>query len=145
MILVVSLAAMPITATLSCVSAASELRAALQQRAAGLGVKRLVQRAVCISLTDVAFGIFWVVPTTRIRLRTGEIRSYGVAILAPNPMLHLLLALAVISAVARVAGTLFRRLGQAPVIGEIVGGICLWPLLLGGIAPKAWQSRRTPA
>jgi Kef-type K+ transport system membrane component KefB len=41
------------------------------------------------------------------------------------------LALAVVLVVARVVGSLFRRVGQPAVIGEIVAGIALGPSLLG--------------
>lgn len=44
----------------------------------------------------------------------------------------LLLALAVIVTVARLLGALARRLGQPPVIGEIIGGILLGPTLFDG-------------
>ncbi len=50
-------------------------------------------------------------------------------------LLHVLLALAVVLAAARLLGGLFRRLGQAPVIGEVVVGILLGPSLLGRLAP----------
>jgi Kef-type K+ transport system membrane component KefB len=43
-----------------------------------------------------------------------------------------LLAVALIVVVARAAGWLFERLGQPPVIGEIVAGLALGPTLLGG-------------
>lgn len=42
--------------------------------------------------------------------------------------------------VARLAGTLFRRIGQPPVIGEVVAGIALGPSLLGG-----WSGALFPA
>src|SRR4029077_17653617 len=35
-------------------------------------------------------------------------------------------------------GALFRRIGQPPVIGEIVAGILLGPSLLGAVAPHAF-------
>jgi Kef-type K+ transport system membrane component KefB len=38
---------------------------------------------------------------------------------------------AVVIVVARLAGALFRRIGQPPVIGEVVAGIALGPSLLG--------------
>jgi Kef-type K+ transport system membrane component KefB len=52
-----------------------------------------------------------------------------------SALLHILLALAAIIAVARVMGALFRLLRQPPVIGEIIGGIFLGPSILGRIAP----------
>lgn len=51
-------------------------------------------------------------------------------------LLHVLLAMAVIIAVARILGNVFRRLHQPPVVGEVVAGILLGPSLLGAIAPE---------
>src|SRR5262245_53010989 len=45
-------------------------------------------------------------------------------------LLHVLLALVVIIVAARSVGFVFRRLGQPPVIGEIIAGILLGPSLL---------------
>jgi Kef-type K+ transport system membrane component KefB len=49
-----------------------------------------------------------------------------------------LLELAVIIGVARLGAALAQRLGQAAVIGEIVGGILLGPSLFGWVAPQAF-------
>ena len=82
------------------------------------------------------------------------IRLQGVELAAPPPagatvfgvaraghqidiLLHVLLALVVIIVAARVVGFVFRRLGQPPVIGEIIAGILLGPSLLGRLAPEA--------
>lgn len=43
-----------------------------------------------------------------------------------------LAGVAVVIIVARMAGALFRRIGQPPVIGEVIAGIALGPSLLGG-------------
>ena len=51
-------------------------------------------------------------------------------------LLHLLLALLLVVAVAQLAGQLFRRIGQPPVIGEMFAGILLGPSLLGRLAPE---------
>ena len=75
------------------------------------------------------------------------IRSFGETLAAPPPssaeagvggpagqvdvILHLLLALAAVIAVAQVLGKLFVHLHQPPVIGEVVAGILLGPSLLG--------------
>lgn len=42
-----------------------------------------------------------------------------------------LLDVAIILGVARLVGALFRRIGQPPVVGEILAGLALGPLLLG--------------
>ena len=52
-------------------------------------------------------------------------------------LLHLLLALFVVLVAARLVGLVFRRLGQPPVIGEVVAGILLGPSLLGRAWPQA--------
>jgi Kef-type K+ transport system membrane component KefB len=51
-------------------------------------------------------------------------------------LLHVLLAMVIIIAAARILGYVFRRLNQPPVIGEVVAGILLGPSLFGLIAPE---------
>ena len=51
------------------------------------------------------------------------------------PLPRLLLQLMVIVFMARALGTVARRLGQPPVIGEIAAGVLLGPSLLGWMAP----------
>jgi Kef-type K+ transport system membrane component KefB len=55
-------------------------------------------------------------------------------------MPHLLLQLAVILATARVLALVLARLGQPPVIGEMIAGIVLGPIVFGALAPDthAW-------
>jgi Kef-type K+ transport system membrane component KefB len=48
---------------------------------------------------------------------------------------HFFLALAVILAACRLAGLVAQRLGQPPVVGEMIAGVVLGPSLLGRIAP----------
>jgi Kef-type K+ transport system membrane component KefB len=55
----------------------------------------------------------------------------------PDTFLHVLLALAAVIIAARALGTLFRKLHQPPVIGEIIAGILLGPSLLGRVFPAA--------
>jgi Kef-type K+ transport system membrane component KefB len=50
---------------------------------------------------------------------------------------HVLLALLIIIALARLMGWLFRKIHQPPVIGEVVAGIVLGPSLLGRVWPEA--------
>src|SRR5215210_479803 len=52
-----------------------------------------------------------------------------------EPLTVLLLQIIVIVAAARLLGALFHRIGQPPVIGEMVAGILLGPSLLGLVAP----------
>ncbi len=52
-------------------------------------------------------------------------------------MLHVLIALSVIVAVARAGGIVFRFLRQPAVVGEIIAGIMLGPSLLGRVWPAA--------
>ncbi len=51
--------------------------------------------------------------------------------------LHVLLALAVVVIAGRLLGKALARLGQPPVIGEVLSGILLGPSLLGRLAPGA--------
>lgn len=45
-------------------------------------------------------------------------------------------ALLIVILVTRIVGTLFKRMGQPQVIGEVVGGILLGPSFLGAVAPQ---------
>jgi len=54
-----------------------------------------------------------------------------------HPLSLLLLQVLLIVVAARSLGSLFRRIGQPPVIGEMVAGILLGPSLLGWVAPAA--------
>lgn len=49
---------------------------------------------------------------------------------------HVLLTLAAMVALGFLLGRLFRFIGQPPVIGEVVAGLCLGPSLLGAISPE---------
>ena len=53
-----------------------------------------------------------------------------------NPLSTLLLQIIVIIVIARVFGAIFRRVGQPPVMGEMVAGITLGPSVLGLAAPQ---------
>jgi len=60
----------------------------------------------------------------------------------PN-LFTLVLQIAVILAVCRIAGTLFRKIHQPRVVGEMFAGILLGPSLLGWVAPQ-WSSYLFP-
>jgi K+:H+ antiporter len=53
-----------------------------------------------------------------------------------SPLSVLLLQIIVIIVVAKLFGSVFRRLGQPPVMGEMVAGIALGPSLLGLFSPQ---------
>jgi Kef-type K+ transport system membrane component KefB len=57
---------------------------------------------------------------------------------------HVLVALAVVIITARVLGTVFKHLGQPPVIGEVMAGILLGPSFLGSVAPGVSASLLPP-
>src|SRR5437588_5476954 len=56
---------------------------------------------------------------------------------ARSPLSILLLQVVIIVAAARILGTLFFRIKQPPVIGEMIAGILLGPSLLGMVVPRA--------
>jgi Kef-type K+ transport system membrane component KefB len=62
---------------------------------------------------------------------------------AATAMPHLLLQLAVILATARVLAALLRRLGQPAVIGEMIAGFVLGPIVFGALAPE-WHAALFP-
>jgi Kef-type K+ transport system membrane component KefB len=53
-----------------------------------------------------------------------------------SPLSTLLLQIIVIIVIARLFGSIFRRLGQPPVMGEMVAGITLGPSVLGLVSPQ---------
>jgi len=55
---------------------------------------------------------------------------------ARSPLSILLLQIIVIITAAKICGSIFRRIGQPPVMGEMVAGIALGPSLLGALAPN---------
>ncbi|HVW00016.1 MAG TPA: cation:proton antiporter [Planctomycetaceae bacterium] len=55
----------------------------------------------------------------------------------PEILLHVLITLAVVAAAGLVLGSLCARIGQPPVIGEVIGGILLGPSFLGALSPAA--------
>ncbi|MGH2793656.1 MAG: cation:proton antiporter [Actinomycetota bacterium] len=61
-----------------------------------------------------------------------------VAALTPSEVnVHVLIALAIIIAAARIAGWAISKIGQPRVHGEILGGILMGPSLLGVVWPEA--------
>ncbi len=57
-----------------------------------------------------------------------------------DALIHVMIALAIITLLARLMGGIFRRyLHQPPVIGEILAGLMLGPSLLGALSPAAYE------
>jgi Kef-type K+ transport system membrane component KefB len=67
--------------------------------------------------------------------RAGIVQELADNLKQPLPLL--LLQIVVIVIAARALASLFRRIGQPPVIGEMIAGILLGPSLLGALAPAA--------
>lgn len=60
--------------------------------------------------------------------------------LGQTSLLCLLLQLIILLVVARGLAELMKRIGQPPVIGELMAGILLGPSLLGALSPKLFQT-----
>jgi Kef-type K+ transport system membrane component KefB len=60
-------------------------------------------------------------------------------------LFHVLLTLAAVVALGHLLGRLFRRIGQPPVIGEVIAGLALGPSLLGVISPHTMNWFIPPA
>src|SRR5947209_4462328 len=60
------------------------------------------------------------------------------ALVAPNALLHVLLALSAVIVVGGILGRLLQVVGQPPIIGEILAGIVLGPSLLGRVLPEVF-------
>ncbi len=55
----------------------------------------------------------------------------------PDALLHVLVALVAVMVVGRLLSSVFRRVGQPAVIGEVVAGLVLGPSVLGQLWPEA--------
>jgi Kef-type K+ transport system membrane component KefB len=90
------------------------------------------------------------------------IRAYGIGLEAPpveppavkqatgvagvsHPLLHVLLTMVAVILLGRALAMVMRFLGQPPVIGEVLAGICLGPSLLGQLAPGAVELLMPPS
>jgi Kef-type K+ transport system membrane component KefB len=91
-----------------------------------------------------AIGLFLLIDRFGLTLAAPPAESTGSAVSAAvelvpqaDPVVHVLVALTAVLIAGRILGTLFRYIGQPPVIGEVVGGILLGPSFLGRVWPDA--------
>ncbi len=99
-------------------------------------LKMVLAYGAMIAATVVLFRVICIVGrglTAPAALRPAAVPQSSVA--SGDVLYHVLLALVLILVATRAVGALFRRLGQPPVVGEVLAGILLGPSLLGHIAP----------
>ncbi len=103
-----------------------------------------------VLLIIVFVGGIWIVLSTGTRLNSGTQTKTTVAVTSPitsltegfnqnfrNPVSILLMQIVVIIVMAGLFGRLFRKIGQPPVMGEMIAGIVLGPSVLGFFFPEA--------
>jgi len=97
-----------------------------------------MRRLAYVAMLAGSIGVFFAVQSIGSHLETaGHGAAPSIAATPTNRLVHVLVALLVVIVLARLVGMAFRKIGQPPVIGEIVAGIMLGPSLLGRIAPDA--------
>src|SRR5207245_2392917 len=96
----------------------------LPSRSTEIGSTRRVLRAIAVYVLLVVGPVLLAV----VLLAGGHTKSASSAkIVAGHPLAQLLLAVAVVVGLCKAAGWLAHRIGQPPVIGEIIAGIVLGP------------------
>jgi Kef-type K+ transport system membrane component KefB len=92
-----------------------------------------------IALLLVAIGLFFAIRAVGANLDPPTHPPQVAATKSGSPHLlpHLLGAICTVVAASRLLGTIFLKLGQPRVIGEVIAGILLGPTLLGRISPEA--------
>jgi Kef-type K+ transport system membrane component KefB len=111
-----------------------------------------------ILLIIVFIGGIWIILTTGARLNSATQTKTTVAVTSPmtsltaglnqnfrNPVSILLMQIVVIIVMAGLFASLFRKIGQPPVMGEMVAGIVLGPSVLGFFFPEAMVFLFPPA
>lgn len=95
-----------------------------------------------VAMIAVTIGLFFVIRDAGAGLSAGAPtptqKTFGQAVASGHneTLFHVLLALAVVIVASRGLGALFKKIGQPPVIGEVLAGIALGPSLLGRLAPS---------
>lgn len=102
-----------------------------------------------VLMVATAVGLFWLIRASGVGLTAppataaaGEMRGHAGG---SNALQQVLLVLAVVIVAGRLMGALFARLGQPPVMGEMLAGILLGPSLLGRVAPAVYEALLPPA
>jgi Kef-type K+ transport system membrane component KefB len=76
-----------------------------------------------------------IAPVPFVPSASGVVQVHG----KPDVLIHVLLTLTAMVALGWLLSQLFRKLGQPPVIGEVVAGLTLGPSVLGQLWPDAQQ------
>lgn len=83
-----------------------------------------------------AAGVVWTIVGESIRLRRVQSFPERAHDEPGFTLLTFVLEIIVVLGAARAAGSIFRCIGQPPVVGEMLAGIVLGPSVLGAIAPS---------
>ena len=97
-----------------------------------------------VAMIVAAIGIFILIRDAGETLVAPEIPANAISLAKPtggrvHVLPHVLATLAAVIGLGFLLGRVFRRLGQPPVIAEVIAGIILGPSLLGAISPDAMQ------
>ncbi|MFM9139164.1 MAG: cation:proton antiporter, partial [Solirubrobacterales bacterium] len=69
----------------------------------------------------------------------------GIPLAAAGGLADILLALFLVLLAAKVGDEIFRRIGQPPLIGEILAGVVIGPSVLGIVSPNQKRRKTTPS
>ena len=97
--------------------------------------------AVAVGLVAVAHFTGWPAAGPRPASVAGPPKAAAAGTLTPMVLMaRLLFAVAVIGAFATLCGALLRRIGQPPVVGEILAGLILGPSVVGWLVPGVFHA-----
>lgn len=93
--------------------------------------------AILVAAVAIYFGIRAFGDTLKAPAPASMADAMNLGTVHVNDFLHVLLALTLVIAAARLLGVVFRWVHQPPVVGEMLAGILLGPSFLGHFAPHA--------
>ncbi len=97
--------------------------------------------AIAIALLAIAHFTGWPVAGHKPASAAGPHKAAAAGTLTPMVLMaRLLFAVAVIGGFATLCGALLRRIGQPPVVGEILAGLVLGPSVVGWLAPGVFHT-----